>query len=405
MENRILTQIRKAGLLLLALALVALGQAPGISRAAEPFTINAIIPETGAAAFVGKEEAQGLQAIETMVNKSGGINGQPVSFAIFDDQSSPATAVQLLDTVLAKKPTVVLGSSFVSTCSAMAALVATAGPVMYCFSPGIHPQARSFVFSSSVSTTGLIRVGERFFHERGWTKIAVISSTDATGQDGDRAVKAAFEAPGSGESIVAWKHFNLTDMSATAQMEDIRASGAQAVVAWTTGAPFGTILRSASAVGLNVPMLTSSGNLTYAQMEAYAPYMNDNLYFSAFPWISPGQIRDPEVKRAVDAFVDAFKPLGIRPDVGQSLAWDSTLLVIDALKHLGTNATAAQIRDYLAGTGTTHQFAGIYGRYNFASHPQRGLGDNSIVMARWEPKQSAWSAVSQPGGTLQASER
>ena len=81
------------------------------------------------------------------------------------------------------------------------------------------------------------------------------------------------------------------------------------------------------------------------------------------------------------------------------------MLVIDAFKHPGTRATAAQIRDYLAATGTTHQFAGIYGKYNFGSRPQRGLDDSSVVMARWEPKQTAWVAVSQPGGTLLASGR
>lgn len=400
-----MSHVRTGGFVVLALALAAAGFSPLASRAAEPFTINVIIPETGPAAFLGKEESQSLQAIETMVNHSGGIDGQPISFATFDDQSNPETSVQLLNTVLAKKPAVVLGSSFVSTCSAMAPLVEKAGPVMYCFSPGIHPQAGSYVFSASPSTTALLEVAERFFHERGWTKVAVITSTDATGQDADRGIKAAFEAPGTGETVVSWKHFNTDDVSTSAQMADIKASGAQAVIAWSTGTPFATLLRGASDVGLTIPMLTTSGNLTYAQMAAYAPFMSKNLYFSAFPWVSPDQVRDPDVKRAVDEFIDAFKPLGIRPDVGESLAWDSTLLVIDALKHLGTNATAAQIRDYLAATGTTHQFAGIYGKYNFATRPQRGLDDSSVVMARWEPQRTAWVAMSQPGGTLLASGR
>jgi branched-chain amino acid transport system substrate-binding protein len=285
----------------------------------------------------------------------------------------------------------------------MAPLVEKAGPVMYCFSPGIHPKAGSYVFSSSVSTNSMLHVGARFFHEHGWTKIAVITSTDATGQDGARAIRAAFERPGSGEKIVAWKHFNDDDASVDAQMADIQASGAQALVAWSTGTPFGTLLRGASNVGLKIPILTSSGNLTYAQMSAYAPFMSKQLYFAAAPWIAPAHVRDPAVKRAVDAFIEAFKPLGIRPDVGESLAWDSTLLVIDALKHLGTQATAAQIRDYIAATGTTHRFAGVYGEYDFAARPQRGLGDESVVMARWEPEQTAWTAVSEPGGTLIAS--
>lgn len=395
-----MTHIRVGGFWLLVLSVIVLGLPPRSGRAAEPFTINAIIPETGAAAFLGKEEGQALRAIETIVNRSGGISGQPISFAIFDDQSSPQVAVQLLNTMLAKKPAVVLGPSFVSTCSAMAPLVDKAGPVEYCFSPGIHPAQGSYVFSASPSTTSLLYVAERFFHERGWRKIAVITSTDATGQDADRGIKAAFEARGSGETIVAWEHFNPADVSVTAQMADIHASGAQAVIAWSTGTPFATLLRGASSVGLNIPMLTTSGNLTYAQMKAYAPFMSKQLYFAAFPWVSPDQIRDPDVKRAVDAYLDAFKPLGVRPDIGQSLAWDSALLVIDAFKHLGTNATAVQIRDYLENTGVTHSFVGIYGKYDFKAIPQRGLDTRSVVMARWTPQKNSWVAESQPGGAL-----
>ena len=366
---------RIATALLSALALLGVVTAPRSSRAAEPFTINVILPETGAAAFLGKEEAQSLQTIQTMVNRTGGINGQPIAFAIVDDQSTPQVSVQLFNTILAKKPAVILGPSFVSTCSAIAPLAQSAGPVDYCFSPGIHPAAGSYVFSASPSTRSLLEVAERFFHERGWTKIAVITSTDATGQDADRGIKAAFEAPGSGEQVVDWEHFTPGDVSTTAQMAHIQNSGAQAMIAWSTGTPFATVLRGANGVGLSIPMLTTSGNLTYAQMQQYAPFMTDQLYFSGFPWVSPESVKDPQVKRAVDAFVAAFKASGVKPDVGQSLAWDPALIVIDAYRHLGTGATATQIRDYLDGIGPAHPYAGIYGRVQLqgaaAARPRR----------------------------------
>jgi len=395
--------MRTATAYLLALALLAFVAAPRSSRAAEPFVINAIVPETGAAAFLGKEEAQALQVIEAMVNRTGGINGQPISFNVVDDQSTPQVAVQLFNTLLAKKPAVVLGPSFVSTCSAIAPLAAAAGPVDYCFSPGIHPDAGTYVFSASPSTTDLLKVAEKFFHERGWTKIAVITSTDATGQDADRGIKAAFEAPGSGEQVVDWQHFTPGDVSTTAQMAHIQNSGAQAVIAWSTGTPFATVLRGANGIGLNIPMLTTSGNLTYAQMKQYEPFMTKTLYFSGFPWTSPEQIRDPQVKHASEEFINAFQPLGIKPDIGQSLAWDTSLLVIDAFKHLGTGATATQIRDYIDSIGAgRNRFAGIYGQYNFKAILQRGLDSSQVLMSRWDPQKVAWIAESEPGGALLA---
>lgn len=369
---------------------------PGPSRAAEPFTINAIVPETGAASFLGQEEVQALNAVEALVNKSGGISGRPIKFAVVDDQSSPQTAVQLLNGIMARKPGVVLGSSFTSTCSAIAPLVAS-GPVEYCFSPGVHPPPGSYQFSGSNSTTDLLKVASIFFHESGWTKIAVITSTDATGQDADRGIAAAFNAE-NGETIVDHEHFNISDVSVAAQLARIKASGAQALIAWSTGTPFGTVLRGAKEAALTIPILTTTGNLTYAQMKAYAAFMTPNLYFAAAPFIAPDQVTDPAVRRAVEAFVNAFKPTGVKPDVGQSLAWDPALLVVDVLKHVGLDASATKIRDYLNHIGGKNPWVGIYGKYDFTASPQRGLGTAGVEMVRWDPSKEAWIAASTPGG-------
>lgn len=391
--------VRTIVLRLLALGVVILlGLVPRTGGAAEPFTIDVILPQTGAAAFLGKEETEALQVIETLTNRTGGIQGRPIAFAMVDDQSSPQIAVQLLNDVIAKKRAVVLGSSFTATCSAMAPLVEKNGPVEYCFSPGIHPTPGTYVFSASPSTTDLLKVAERYFHDRGWYKVATITSTDATGQDADHGISAAFEAPGSGETIVDREHFTPGDVSVTAQLTRIAASGAQAVIGWSTGTPFATVLRGVNDNALNLPLLTTSGNLTYAQMTQYAPFMSKQLYFTSFPFVSPNQVTDPAIRRAVDTYVNAFKPLSVKPDIGQSLAWDPALIVIDAYKHLGLDATATQIRDYINDIGGSHSFVGVYGRYDFKAVPQRGLDASGVSMARWDPQQNAWVAVSRPGG-------
>ena len=72
-------------------------------------------------------------------------------------------------------------------CNAIAPLVRR-GPVDYCFSPGIHPAAGSFVFSGSVSTKDLGAAQLRYFRLEGLTKMAMITSTDASGQDAARNI-------------------------------------------------------------------------------------------------------------------------------------------------------------------------------------------------------------------------
>src|SRR5580692_3388343 len=96
---------------------------PFASAAPDPYEINVIIPLTGSAAFLAKEEAASLGVFEKQVNERGGIRGQPIKFVYSDDQSSPQMAVQALNQVIAKHVPVVLGSSLVGTCGAMAPIV------------------------------------------------------------------------------------------------------------------------------------------------------------------------------------------------------------------------------------------------------------------------------------------
>jgi hypothetical protein len=70
-------------------------------------------------------------------------------------------------------------------------------------------------------------------------------------------------------------------------------------------------------------------------------------------------------------------------------------MAVDALQHLGPNATGAQIRDYLAGL---KNYAGILGIYDFSASPQRGTDINDAVMQRWNG--TGWTTASSFGGAL-----
>jgi branched-chain amino acid transport system substrate-binding protein len=383
-------------LLALACAFVLIGFPLG-SSAADPYEINVILPQTGGAAFLGKEETVSLGVVEGVVNKSGGIRGRPIKFTFVDDQSSPQIAVQLLNQVIAKRVPIVLGSTLVALCSAMAPLVKNNGPVMYCFSPGIYPERGSYVFTASISVKDLLAATARYYRQKGYTKIAAITSIDASGQDGENNINAAFGGPeGAGMEIVDREHFNLTDISVAAQMSHIKASGANAMVAWVTGTALATILRGAADAGVDIPIVTSSGNLVYPQLDAYGSFIGDNVYFPGSPGDALDVIPRGALRDAVTTYINAMKAAGIRPDQGHTLAWDTALIVVEALRKLGTNATATQIRDYIMGI---RGWSGINGRYDFATYPQRGLGAGSGVMVRWEKSKGTWVSASALGGS------
>ncbi|MHB8631894.1 MAG: ABC transporter substrate-binding protein [Candidatus Limnocylindria bacterium] len=367
--------------------------ATAAATAATPYEINVILPLTGPVAFLGKPEKDALTVLEGVVNKKGGIAGRPVKFVYYDDESTkPAVDVQLANQIIAKKVSVILGPSLVGSCNAISPIVAKGGPVVYCFSPGIHPDAGSFTFTGSASTIDLNKALFKYFKAKGLTKIATLTSSDATGQDADNAIKAGL-TDNPGVTLVAQEHFNTTDVSVAAQITRIKASGAQALVGWTTGGSVATIFRGAAQGGLDIPIATTDGNMTYAQMEQYASFLPKELLIPAPQWAAAAGAPAGPVQDAIKTYDDALAAAGIKPDIGASLAWDPALIVITALQKLGPDATAEQLRSAIAGlTG----FAGVNGMYDFTKTPQRGLSADQALVTHWDATKKTWVPVSAP---------
>jgi branched-chain amino acid transport system substrate-binding protein len=371
--------------------------APPPARAADPYDLNVILSLTGGASFLGKAEQQALQLAEKWANENGGIQGRPLHLVFHDDQSTPQVAVQLASQVVAGKPAVEIGANLVAMCNAMAPLMAS-GPLMYCLSPGIHPAEGAFVFTSSVSTIDLSRALIRYWRMKGWTKIAVMTSTDASGQDAEKGINLNLALPENKDvTVVAREHFNPTDVSVSAQIENIKAAQPQAFIAWSTGAPIGTIFKGIVQAGLDVPVGTTDGNMTFAQMTQYAAFLPKQLFIPAAEWAMHGTElkREPEVLAAQERFDAVFKAAGVTPDVASALAWDPAMIVIDALRKLGPAANATQMRDYIA---HLKDYAGVDGIYDFERVPQRGLDVNDAVVTLWDPARKNWQVVSQPAG-------
>jgi branched-chain amino acid transport system substrate-binding protein len=385
-------RVGRAALPGLAFALVAASAA----SAAEPYKIPAVMALTGQGAFIGKGEQQALQLVEKVVNASGGIKGRPLEFVFQDDQTNPQVAVQLASDVLGQKPQVMVGGSIVATCRAIAPLVKS-GPVDFCLSPGIHPEKGDYVFSGSVSTLDLANALVRYFRLKGWTRIALMFSSDATGQDAENGLKSVLALPDNKDmKIVATAHFNITDVSVSAQIETVKAANPQCFIAWSTGTPIATIFRGIRDQGLDVPMGTTDGNMTYAQMAQYADFLPKQLYIPAAQWVvRDPKLLSPEVARQHEVFYKAYDAAGAKPDVASELGWEPGSILIHALRTLGPDASAAQIREFLA---KLQGYAGVNGTYDFVKSPQRGLDVNDAVVTRWSTQEKTWQVVSKPTG-------
>ncbi len=389
-----------AGIAVRALAItlgVAAGGMAG-AHAAEPYKINVILPLTGGASFLGRGEQQALQIFQTLINKDGGINGEPLEFTFYDDQTSPQTSVQMASGIFAAKPAVVLGSSIVAMCNAIAPLLKD-GPFDYCLSPGVHPVAGGYQYSSNTDTHALIEALVRYFRLRGLTKIGFISSTDATGQDAERGLNEVLKIPeNSVVQIVERQRFNPTDVSVAAQIERIKGAEPQALIPWSTGAPIATVFKAILAAGLNVPVGISNGNQTHAQMTQYKDFLPKDLYVGTSVFL-PHEGRfvlNPRVEEQQKKMYAAFDEAHVKPDAMAALAWDPALIVTGALRQIGTKATAEQVGQFVS---SQTSYPGINGIYDFTAVPQRGLTVKNALVTRWDPAAGTWIVASEPTGT------
>ena len=393
----VLRAVARNGFLAGAIAIL-IANVPAPIRGEEPYNIQVVISLTGALAFAGHDEADALRILEKDVNQKGGVRGRPIHFVIQDDQSNTVVGLQLVNDLIAKNVPLILGPVNTAACGAIAPLVSN-GPVIYCFSPQVHPTPGSYMFSSSIGSADVNAADLRFMKLRGWTRIAVIVTTDAAGQDGEAAIDEVLAHPeNKGMTVVDRERFGASDLSVAAQVSRIKASGAQAVFVYAVGTPFGTMLRGAYEGGLNLPVITTAANFNYKQLDSYASFQPNGLYMGLAAYSALNALPKGPLRAQVALFLDSLKAAGLRPAQPQISAWDPGLLTIAALRALGTNATAAQIRDFISGQTS---FAGIQGIYDFSKNPQRGVGGDWVFVCRWDPARDAMVPVSKARGVPQ----
>jgi branched-chain amino acid transport system substrate-binding protein len=387
---------RLSGLLVFALCLVSLRSA-AVAQTAAPIEINIMLSMTGPASFLGHAEGDAFQALQTMVNARGGINGRPIKLVISDDTSSAQVALQLANSFIANKVQVFLGSPFASACASFLPLIAKTGPVDYCLSPPVRPPSGGYVFTAGASAYDLTTALIRYFREKGLTRFAVLTTTDATGRDFEAGYLGVLARPeNKGLALVGNEHFNPTDISTTAQLARLKAANPQVLLTGTVGTPTGTILRGVQDIGLDIPIVAVNGNMLYQEMAQFASIMPKQLIFPSYRAMSEGDVRPGPIQDAQRDFFRALKAANLRPDAASVTGWDPLMIVLAALRKLGPNATADQIHAYIQ---TLHGFAGVNGIYDFRDGGQRGIGTQAIVVDRWDPAKNAFVVLSKPGGS------
>ncbi len=378
---------------------LALAAAPALA-ADDTYDMHIVIPLTGGGAFLGKAEQDAINVAAKVINEAGGIHGKKLTPVFHDDQSSPQVAVQLTTDVIALHPAVMLGSTVSQLCNAQAPLIKDAGPVMWCFSPSIRAEVGGYEFTSQIDSHDQQRALLTYFRDKGWKRVALITTSDSSGQDAEANVTAMMKEPDFKDmTLVADAHFAPGDVTVSAQIETIRAGNPQAIVSWATTAAGGTVFRGLKQAGIDLPTAASGSNQTVQQMTDYAAFLPSQVYFGVGEWAANGDPRlsvAPEVTAQQKLFFASMKTIGVYPDSGYELGWEPIRLVADALNKLPAGADAKALHEFLI---NWQGHVGAEGQYDFKKTPQRGLNIDNAIVVRWDGTKKEWHLVSNLRGS------
>ena len=258
------------------------------------------------------------------------------------------------------------------------------------FSPGVTTDPNGYVFASSSSFEANSLADLNFVLKRKYSRIAYLTATDASGQQSQRLlVDNLKRAAYSSISLVAGEDFAPTDISVAAQIARIKSGNPELLFVFAVGGALTTVLRAVHDAGLNVPVLTNAVNMNVSQLQQYTSFLPKELLFLGFPYQGTS-FPNAQVKSAAREFTDAYKAAGITsPSPMAVFSWDPAKLVVYAFRTLGPNATAAQLRDFLA---HLHGIAGLNGVYDFRDGDRHGLGTGAsqMTVVRWYPDQLTW---------------
>ena len=222
---------------------------PGVDIATKTITIGDIGALTGPAAPLGAQVAAGHEAYFKALNARGGVSGWKVKLVVKDSGYSPQQHVQL----------------YTKLQSSVALLNSFGSPTTKAIQPQVDQQKLVTFPASFDSVWGadsvMAPVGAPYsvdianvldYYTKSGAKkpkIGIIYQNDEYGADGLRGFKAAKDALGFADA--GQQTFNVGDTSFTAQVQKLKAAGADAVVVTALPSATGPIVGTAATLGFH----------------------------------------------------------------------------------------------------------------------------------------------------------
>ncbi|SHH90283.1 ABC transporter substrate-binding protein [Clostridium intestinale] len=347
------------------------------SANSDTINIGAIGPLTGPASTYGQSVKNGAELYLEQVNADGGIDGKKLSLLFEDDEANADKAIQAFNKLVDNdKVPVILGAVTSGATNAVAPQATSRSIPMLtptATEPNITKNGGEFVFRGCfVDSFQGVALADYATSKLSKKTAAVLYNKDSDYSKGIAdAFKKEFESKGG--KVTEFLTYNEGDKDFNAQLTKIKGTNSDLLVLPDYYTQVGTVAKQARDMGIQSQLLGGDGWESEELTKLGGTAVNGALYLNHY--------YSGDSASVVADFVKAYKAkYNAEPDAFAALAYDSTKVIVEAIKSAGTDPVA--IKDALAKT----KLDGVTGNITFGSDRSAVKGA-SIIKVNGDKKE------------------
>ncbi len=354
------------------------------AQSAPPIRIGLIFPLTGGSADMGNSARIGAQVAVDEINEVGGYLGRRLELVVRDDKADNDTGFKhAVELVTTQKVTATVG--FCNTGVAMKALDIFQSNKSVLIVPcatgtaitAKYPAADSYIFRTSARDQLQTQFLVDEIVKRGLTRVALLVDASGYGDAGLKDLEGALGRAGLKPAAVV--RFKIGVQNLEAEMQQLKASGADALIGWTVGPEEGVISAARAAIGWKVPQFGPWG-LSHA---------------SAFA-VSQGRVDGTAMVQTVvpniflernSAFLRHYTKLSNETPIGSMMSaaqtYDSVNLLLRAMFDSKGDLSGPALKKALENPSNIYR--GVVSTYDraFSSSDHDAISGNMLWLGTW----------------------
>ena len=350
--------------------------ASAVMAESKEYRVGCAFAITGKASWLGEPQKNTIEMLAEEINANGGVNGHKLVLFIEDTQGENNRAKQAVKKLIhSHKVSAIIGPSRSGTSKILIPDVEKAQiPMISCAAAeSITTPVKKWVFKVGQNDSDAARRIYEHLNGRKINKAGIITGTTGFGNAGRTQLKTM--ADEYGIEIVADETYSPGDTDMTAQLVNIKNSGAQAVINWSIVPAQSIVPQNMKQLKMEIPLYQSHGfaNVKYAEAAGEAA---DGLIFPAGRIMAVDTLPEDDPQREVLAAYKSAYESRFNDHVSTfgGHAYDALWLVVNALKAVGDDPAA--IRDHIESA----KFVGTGGVFQFSPEDHCGLDKTAFEM-------------------------